>query len=864
MPRPQLLNLNFPILLFLACSNLVVTGATLTLNNTVLRKSPEVIAYNLAHYFPGSNMTGWWEYSGVSGARIFLSASHFEVSAAERPGDALVVDRESFLQRRAALSANPLDTEIINWEAIEGRFNSTLNSNNKIVPQYALSELHSLGIDILAQMTVSEGSFPIADENDWNGKWILWRTYFAAAFWLAKEFDVERYTSHNEPNHPASRIEPGPWLMRLRLASDAAREAIAAVNRLYGKSLDLKFTAPITAGNGANVFNEYGRPVVEGMETNFLGETRPGFRLIETYAYQSYISDPQTHVDRYNENVGYVANALPNGADPLKFAITEFNVHTGATYDAMPESSDSLSKAVRFGGIATKLALSGMDELYAFKFAMTPASGNFPVQKNGMGFIDNDAAPYNFAGFSRSGEVYRLFNKALKPGWEILNVSPSGIPATYHHLATRDPSTGTIHLFLCNEGGSSVPLEIDLTALGIPEGNIALIEDVSSWRTGITRSREIVSQGSLSPGSQPGNSVWLIRIPGNKVLSLRETGSTRMIEIEADAMVVDGTHRDTNYGTAAEALTRNDPDSRDQRAAVLLKFPPIPQSNRNRLELAILAIPVSSTNDVRDIEANLYGLEDTTWEEDTITWATTHNLKQNVPAGNEIHNSAMEGLGIDAKMLGKITAPASATTRYIDVTDYLRSQNGAASAFLLLQEPRWDIDIRVSEVPQDWSELPRGDTQPAGVRYYPKENTDGVAPAQLILYESVTPLEYTAWSTITIADPNLRGMEEITGPLGISNLLQFALGIDSVTATADALPEMRIEEDGVLNFHYTLNPEITGVSSELFSSEDLENWSPISEQPQALYDGFRITYKHMVDTANLPRFFRFVVTHSNP
>jgi len=327
-----------------------------------------------------------------------LSPAHIHVAGTERPSDQDVVDQTSFLARRAALSNDPLNEDYINWPFVLDRINTDLTGNNRIVPSYALGKIHEIGGDIQAQMTLSEGVFPIDDEDDWTGKWVAWRTYYTAAFYLAREFDVERFTSHNEPDHPAMLIAPGPWLMRLRLASDAAQQALADVNRIYGKNLSPMFHAPVTAGSRGRSFNSYGRPAVEGMQTDFLGASPAGFQLFQTYAYQRYNLTPDRFSRDFLNLRRAVNEATPSGIAPLPFAITEYNVHTGATYDRQTASSHTLSKAVRFGGITASLAESGMEELFAFKFGMTeyPETRNFPIQKNGMAFSDNNHAPHNY------------------------------------------------------------------------------------------------------------------------------------------------------------------------------------------------------------------------------------------------------------------------------------------------------------------------------------------------------------------------------------------------------------------------------------------------------------------------------------
>ncbi|MCD8483606.1 MAG: hypothetical protein LR015_13695 [Verrucomicrobia bacterium] len=69
-------------------------AARFTLTNDVDREAP-LLAYNLGHFWPGSNTVDWWRHSGVAGARIFLTPAHFNVTGSARPGEELVLSESS-------------------------------------------------------------------------------------------------------------------------------------------------------------------------------------------------------------------------------------------------------------------------------------------------------------------------------------------------------------------------------------------------------------------------------------------------------------------------------------------------------------------------------------------------------------------------------------------------------------------------------------------------------------------------------------------------------------------------------------------------------------------------------------------------
>lgn len=730
-------------------TGLSLSGALVTISGETAADTPATLAYNLGHFLPGSNTADWWRYSRSSGARIFLSPSHFNVDGTFRPGESFVGSEASFQNRKAQLRHDPLNTNFINWPIIEERFNTRLSGNNRIIPEYALRQIHLRGGLIKAQMTLGEGSFPILNENDWAGKWIAWRTYYSIAFHLAREFDVERFSSHNEPNHPNSFIEPGPWLMRLRLASDAVRSAIEDVNALYGKSLQPRFKAPVTAGGGGDAFTNYGRPALQSIRTDYLGLETPDQQTVHHYAYQSYNQSPDGFASSLVNLRQTVDSFTPAGVAPLPFAITEYNVHTGATYDSLPESSDTLAKAVRFGGITARLTGAGMDELYAFKFGMTQASNQFQMAKNGMLFTDNTHAPHHYGTMGRSAEVYRLFNKGFAPGRHLLSHTLTGDGAdTLISLVSHDPQSGFYYVFSVNESSQGFPLEIDLSALGLPEGNLAIIEDVSQWRTGVIRSIEEVRNGRLSPGSQPGQTVWLISIAGDPQRPAGDETPLLSLPAKQEIVVRDGSHADTNFFGDPLVYARNDPENAAGRAAAFLQFDLPPDWNPDDLLLAILAIPVAPVAGGPDtVHAHLYGIDHHDWSASTLTWNEAPNLLTQVPVGNEIRHRVVAGAGDTAHVLGQITAGGSETTRQIDVTDYIVRQADGRASFMITQDPRWDVDIRVSTVPSSPDDLVQGDTQPDGLRLFASHDPDYLGqPAQLLLLRrDLVRLDYETW-----------------------------------------------------------------------------------------------------------------------
>src|SRR3954469_12873411 len=152
-----------PVRLFVFLTLLLTATAlagTVTVQNNILGPTPSILAYNAGHFAPGSNTRDWWRYSGTTGARVFITPDLIE------PGDDIaghgdgVTNQASFLSRRAALRANPLDTNYINWPYFTNNFRLTAqHGSNLINPNDACAELRQIGVEILACLTASESTF---------------------------------------------------------------------------------------------------------------------------------------------------------------------------------------------------------------------------------------------------------------------------------------------------------------------------------------------------------------------------------------------------------------------------------------------------------------------------------------------------------------------------------------------------------------------------------------------------------------------------------------------------------------------------------------------------------------------------------
>lgn len=849
-------------------------AAELELRPEVVGATPPLLGYNFAHYMAGGNARDYWRYAGVRHARIFLPSSLAE------PGDDLaphgdgVTSLETFATRRLALRADPLNPLYINWPYLLNRYaTATASGNNRYRVDHAFGEMRALGVDLLIQLTASLNAFPITGDDDWAGRWELWQHYYFQAFYLAREFDVRRWSMFNEPNHPnANGITVAQWQERLRFASDAIQSAIADVNQLYGKNLEPLVYAPTTAGSTGAALNDWGVPAITQRHQRWDGSTDPLWTNLHVYSYQAYSGSASSFANAVASIRNTVA-PIWNESPRLRLALTEWNVSTGANFDDIPDSMDTPLQVARLGANAIALTTAEADHLYLFKFGMsvTSSGSNYPVQKNGLHHVDNrtGSSVNRYGSATLGAESWRHFVRAAGPDGSRprlalnLGAGADGVSG----ILTLDPVRDRLYAYLANTSTSDVPLDIDVSAFGLVHDTRAIIEEASSRHRGMLAHFTRVNNGRLGPFTMPARSTWLISIPRAAQQTTANGTPTLLIPASANVTVRDGAHRLAPQPPADFLEARHDVASADARAAALLKIP-VPLYHPDDLEFAVLTLVVATpTPTSTPIHAHLYGLDDTSWDAATTTWSNAPNLLQNVAPGRFIRDSVLAAQGDSAHLLGAVTADATGyTERHVDVTEFVRSRLGQEAAFLLLQEPRWD-----NTLPDNTP----GDEQPAGLRVVSLEGAeaaglpgpqlrfvrrldsdgddlgdrvelslglnpavadsdgDGVPDGLEVLVLGTDASDATtggrqAWAhqlaagDAALAAALLVPLGDLDGD-GRPHLLEYALDLDPLGA--EDSPDLQAERDGeFLTFTYTRRTPAADIIFTVEFSDDLTTW----------------------------------------
>lgn len=336
-----------------------------TVGKDVVGNSMKYVAYNQGYYMPGSNVSGWLEYSNVNSLRVWTSMSDYvpEETVWNQKDMSTLEQFETYKQE---LRNSPEKNHFIQWTPILERCRKQQFSTNSMVFEYTLKELKRLNIEVVLQMNSTDF------DGTWGNKWKQWQRFYALAFYAAKEGDVEMFAMQNEPNHRHSGpMKITQYVDAMKIVSDAIYCAVQDVNRLYGKHLKSRFVGPVTAGSNANWWAE----VVKSLRLDYRG--LPLNRdLLDIFSTHSY----NLPAAGYASKVSDIRKIIMEN-HPLNHSLPIVYTETGRWMNAYlidkHETMDSPSLFTEWAGEYTNNTLNQGYGMWAFKFANT-ASGTYP------------------------------------------------------------------------------------------------------------------------------------------------------------------------------------------------------------------------------------------------------------------------------------------------------------------------------------------------------------------------------------------------------------------------------------------------------------------------------------------------------
>ncbi|TWU54699.1 hypothetical protein Poly51_34180 [Rubripirellula tenax] len=700
------------------------------LSTDPIGKTPSIIGLNSGNYMPGSNNSSFWRWTGVNGARIFTSAPNIEqVDDISGHGDG-VNSQSSFLARREAVRSNPTDPSLINFSVFEDGYRN--NDSGFINFDHAYGDLANNGISQLAIINRTAGQYPMVQDDSaagWADRWEHWQHFYAQAYYLGSNHDVERFSMYNEPDQGSQSVTQADYLLRLQLASDAIQSALGDVNRDFGKSLTANVIAPITAGSANEYFARtdnsdtrddnqgWGELVINNLNTNFLGQVDTNFQLIHTYGYQQYNADGREYAADLNFIKNEVARDISqnNLIGEVNVALTEFNVHSNGVFDTRTDDLNTPSRFARLGGIFAGLANEQVDELYLFKFDSNAEDAD--LQKNAIFTNSRFDASYDVGGATKAAGVLQLFTKGFAGGQDLLGVSETtnNLEVATSYNASKD----AFYMLSANESSSqNRSLTFDLSALGVEPGAIVQIEEVSEGKMAEVTHRIVVPSDMMINVDQASESVLLLSVP--------RTAADHLVDLTAsvDATVRAGNNINSNAGSSDNIFVRNVADGPDGRSVGLIQFDTTGITEVVAVERAVLQLHGEISEGSEEfVTAHVYGIIGDEWDETTITWGMTDNLGESTGTATLVADNFILGIGETAEFLGHLTVSQSLESVALDVTGFMQHYSDQRVQFLIAREVRFDGE--------------NVDRSVGAIRFDSKDNASGLGPKLLLELRNV-------------------------------------------------------------------------------------------------------------------------------
>jgi hypothetical protein len=364
-------------------------------------KSLKYVGYNQGYYFPGSNVSGWLEYSGVNSVRVWATMNAF-LPEKDIQVDPAVADIQEFDKRKAELRADPEHNRFIKWDALNPLYTKMdSSSTNAMIFDHTLNELKRLHIETLLQMNNTDFT------SAWSNKWKQWQRYYALAYHAAKQGDVSMFAMQNEPNHVASGpMKLDQWIGGMQIVSDAVHCAVEDVNKKYNRHINGRFVGPVTAGQNT----DWWAAVTKAIRTDYHGKTLD-HDLIDVFSTHSYNSPAAGYTTRVS-NIRKVITDNHPGGKALPIVFTEIGRWMNAYLIDKEETMDSPSLFTEWAGIYANNMKNNGYGMWAFKFANTTSSTYLEGIKSGHHLT--------WHGRRIVEDAYRnlALNKPVKSSWD--------------------------------------------------------------------------------------------------------------------------------------------------------------------------------------------------------------------------------------------------------------------------------------------------------------------------------------------------------------------------------------------------------------------------------------------------------------
>ena len=393
--------------------------AKVAVGEKVLGSTPQILGINTGEMPEGCAFPEWIRALGVNGARLRLNVAPAKESD-EKISSLSDLEREARRLRSAAKQETP-----------------KLWTHPSKLAASSLEALREADIDLLATITCPFSYLLLQPDGktNWSLAWCYWQAYYAEAYQLARQHQVQRFQLFNEPNHRESaKLTQEEYSARMAIGSDAIQAALADAGRDGGAKLEPLISAPCSAG--ISVFTKTGKPDARddkigwgelSMRDRHLrmnGKSDSNYAQFQQYAVQHYSANPVTWLEQLEKLYGLIQKA--NGGQPLPVVMSEYNIHTARDFAKRATTMDSPEEFPDIGSMAVAIAESGLQELYFFRMTLSKNFDDGGVKKNGIHHVNESGSVPEITGTARAAEVVRLATRALQGAQERVEARVTG------------------------------------------------------------------------------------------------------------------------------------------------------------------------------------------------------------------------------------------------------------------------------------------------------------------------------------------------------------------------------------------------------------------------------------------------------
>jgi hypothetical protein len=623
----------------------------------VVGKTPAILGINTGDMPQGSAFPEWIRALGVNGARLRLNI------APESAGNPKIASAADLARKAKELRAQAEKKTPLLWQ-----YPSKMSTES-------LHALREAKIELLATITCPY-AFKLlqADgKTNWSNAWSFWEAYYAEAYQLASQHQVQRYQLFNEPNHKESaKLTQEEYSARMVIGTDAIQAALSDAAKTTKTDLSPLISAPCTAG--ISNFKKSGKPEerdskigwgelsMRDRHRRIDGKEDSAYEQFQQYAVQHYSTNPDSTLEKLRELQTEVRTA--NRSKDLPLIMSEYNIHTARDFAKKDTTMDSPEEFSDLGSMAVAIAESALEELYFFRLTLSQNLDDGQVKKNGVHHVNEDKLVPEITGTTRAAEVIRLACSALIGGRERLATQSAD---QLRVTATRQKDE--VRVLLARTNQTSQP-QVQISLPTGVSGSLVTWETVSKDSFG---NSQILSPNSSGRG-------WQVDLPSLSVglLTLRSFSGVKPETLPSAAA----------SSTSGSVLQSGGIDL----AQTLFTFG-ISQSRKPATRFLHLKGKYSGAV---PIPLHLYALRKAETSGDSFSFR-----KKEMPKV-EASGLTVSGLGTDLNWIGGFTYSPQQAEAWIDITSAFERRTDGALQVVIARDIRNKGD-QISPEAVEWS-----------------------------------------------------------------------------------------------------------------------------------------------------------------